>query len=102
MNEKTNLTIDVKKILKDLKEVIPEINARNFDDFTGVKYQNACLWQNKTAPAIVELLYYNSIANNIDFINLIQERSEKIPSIKMLKFYADKTGNDLLSVIKES
>lgn len=98
LQEKSEFKINVKKLLFELKQKIPNFKTTDIENYVGVKYNNALLWE-KSAPPIIDLLVYNSQVNNIDFNNLIKDKIENFPSLKLLKFYNETTGNDILNVI---
>lgn len=95
---KSNFKIDVDKIVIDLKEVIPNFKKVDLTVNSGVSNVTIYSWK-KEAPEVVELIYYNSKTFNHKFFDLIDKKADLFPCFKLLKFYAEKTGKSIESVI---
>lgn len=93
----SKIKIDTEKIAKELSEVIPGFTIkRTIEKETGISSRSFEHYKYDT-PKIVELLYYNSKSTPI--IEMIQEKSDLFPVLRLLKFYSDKTGNNIEDVL---
>ncbi len=95
---KTNFRIDIDKISDDLKSVIPKFKMQDLKEISGASHATVNNWK-KEVPDVVELIYYNSKVFNHSFFELIEKKSDNFPVFKLLKFYAEKTGKKIESVI---
>lgn len=95
---KSNFKIDIDRIAVDLKKVIPSFKKSEMGKYCGVSDVTVSNWK-KEAPEVVELIYYNSKSFNHKFLDLIDKKADLFPCFKLLKFYAEKTGNSIESVI---
>lgn len=98
INEQSEYKVEVRQILRDLKNVVPNFKNLKIEEKVGIKYNNALLWE-KSAPPVIDLLMYNTEVNNIQFESLIQSKVENFPVLKLLKYYNDNTGKDIKTVI---
>jgi hypothetical protein len=82
--------LDIHKISKDLKEVDKNFKKTVlFSEITGVSH----------TTEVVELIYWNCKTFNHKFLEMIEKKSDLFPVFKLLKFYSDKTGKNIESVI---
>lgn len=91
--------LDIHKISKDLKEVDKNFKKTVlFSEITGVSHTTVMTWENQ-APEVIELIYWNCKTFNHKFLEMIEKKSDLFPVFKLLKFYSDKTGKNIESVI---
>lgn len=95
---KSEFKINVDKISADLKEVIPNFKKSELGSYCGVTEPTIHNWK-KEAPVVVELIYYNCKTFNHSFLEMIDRKSDLFPVFKLLKFYSEKTGQKIESVI---
>lgn len=97
------MKINLKQINKDLRQVDETFRPiESLKKITEVSHENVYKWQREEAPAIVELIYWNSKEFNHSFMELINKNANKFPVLRLLKYYEEKTGNKIESVILKS
>ena len=93
--------IDLHKLTKDLKEVNKDfMKTETICQITGVSRNTFMLWD-KEAPREVELIYWNAKTYNHSFFEMINKKADLFPAFKLLKYYQEKTGNPIESVIEK-
>lgn len=96
--QKSKFRIDIDKISNELKKVVPNFKKGELAPICGVTEPTVLSWK-KEAPVVVELIYWNAKSFNHSFLEMIENKSELFPVFKLLKFYTDKTGGKIESVI---
>jgi transcriptional regulator with XRE-family HTH domain len=92
--------IDLQKIYYEIHSVDKTYSKiKTPVDITGMSRETVASWRRKEAPAIVELIYWNSKEFNHSIVELIKNRTDKFPVLKLLMYYHNKTESPIESVI---
>lgn len=93
------MKIKIQKMITELKKVDSKFSLnKQCLEITGVCSESAYRWERKEAPAVVELLYYNSKEFNHGILEMAKH-SDAFPVLKMLSYYHEKTGKPVEDII---